>query len=182
MRVGGDMRLSKSSFLQTLCWALALSLPSLVVAQDGPRATGDAATRPGAAVTSADSPVTTLGPQSRSEMNTAEELPDSPGAEWAKSQEPASQQTSSSVSAQDDETKTDSQQRTQRPVGTAAAEAPKVTGITAAEPAGVAIAPAKQRRVRTIVLKVGAIVAAGAALGTVVALSAGTSSKPPGAH
>jgi len=70
----------------------------------------------------------------------------------------------------------------QRPVGTAAAEAPKVSGITAAQPAGVAIAPAKQHRVRKIVLRVGAIVGAGAALGTVIALTAGTSSKPPGAH
>ena len=74
------------------------------------------------------------------------------------------------------------QQNQQRPVGTAAAEAPKVSGITAAQPAGVAIAPAKQRRVRTIVLRVGAIVGAGAALGTVIALTAATPSKPPGAH
>jgi hypothetical protein len=67
-------------------------------------------------------------------------------------------------------------------VGTAAAEAPKVNGVTAAQPAGVAIAPAKQRRVRTIVLRVGALVGAGAALGTVIALTAATPSKPPGAH
>ncbi len=73
-------------------------------------------------------------------------------------------------------------QKPQRPVGTAAAEAPKVSGITAAQPAGVAIAPAKQHRVRKIVLRVGAIAGAGAALGTVIALTAGTSSKPPGAH
>jgi hypothetical protein len=36
--------------------------------------------------------------------------------------------------------------------------------------------------VRTIVIKVGAIVGAGAALGTVIALTAATPSKPPGAH
>ncbi len=73
-------------------------------------------------------------------------------------------------------------QKPQRPVGTAAAEAPTVSGVTAAQPAGVAIAPAKQRRVRTLVLKVGAIVGAGVAVGTVIALTAATSSKPPGAH
>ena len=112
-------------------------------------------------------------------------LPDSPGAVLAKSQEPA--QTTSS-SAQSTAPQTDSQkpdkrdQKLQRPVGTAAAEAPKVSGITAAQPAGAAIAPAKQRRVRTIVLKVGAVLGAGAAIGTVVALSAATPSKPPGAH
>jgi hypothetical protein len=70
----------------------------------------------------------------------------------------------------------------QRPVGTAAAEAPNASGIAASQPAGVAIAPAKQRRVRTIVLRTGAIIAAGVAVGSVVALTAGTSSKPPGAH
>ncbi len=174
------MCLFKRSFLQTLGWVLVLSLPSLVVAQDVQRATDEPATRPQGAATSADSPVTTPGSQSRSEINTVEELPDSPGAEWAKSQEPLPQHASSTPAAQS--TETNNQDKTQRPVGTAAAEAPKVTGITAAEPAGVAIAPAKQRRVRTVVLKVGAIVAAGVAVGTVVALSAGTSSKPPGAH
>jgi len=106
-------------------------------------------------------------------------IPDSPGTEWARLQQPESQQ---SPSTQESQAPDPAQSKAQHPVGTAAAEAPKVTGITAAEPAGVAIAPAKQRRVRTIVLKVGAIIGAGAALGTVVALSAGTSSKPPGAH
>jgi hypothetical protein len=46
----------------------------------------------------------------------------------------------------------------------------------------VAIAPEKQRRVRTIVIRVGAIIAAGVAVGIVVGLSEATSSKPPGAH
>jgi hypothetical protein len=70
----------------------------------------------------------------------------------------------------------------QEPVGTAASEAPNVSAIAASQPAGVAIAPAKQRRVRTIVLRTGAILAAGAAIGVVVALTAATPSKPPGAH
>jgi hypothetical protein len=70
----------------------------------------------------------------------------------------------------------------QRPVGTAAAETSNASGVAASQPAGVAIAPAKQRRVRTIVLRVGALVGAGVAVGTVVALTQGTPSKPPGAH
>ena len=73
-------------------------------------------------------------------------------------------------------------QKPQRPVGTAAAEAPVVSGTTAAQPAGVAIAPGKQHRARSIIIKVGAIVGVGVAVGTTVALTAGTSSKPPGAH
>ncbi len=74
------------------------------------------------------------------------------------------------------------EQKPQRPVGTAAAEAPMVSGITAAQPAGVAVAPAKQHRVRTLVIKVGAIAGAAVALGTTMALTMGTPSKPPGAH
>jgi hypothetical protein len=44
------------------------------------------------------------------------------------------------------------------------------------------MAPAKQHRVRTIVLRTGAIIAAGVAVGAVIALTEATSSKPPGAH
>jgi len=108
------------------------------------------------------------------------ELPDSPSSSGAQDQNTSSAQTSPAVPA--DQTKSQKDQKLQRPVGTAAAEAPKVSGITAAEPAGIAIAPAKQHRVRTIVIKVGAIIGAGAALGTVIALTAATPSKPPGAH
>jgi len=38
-------------------------------------------------------------------------------------------------------------------------------GIAASQPAGVAIAPAKQRRTRTIILRMGAIIGAGVAVG-----------------
>jgi hypothetical protein len=70
----------------------------------------------------------------------------------------------------------------QKPVGTAAAGSVPATGVAASQPAGNAIAPGKQRRVRSIVLKTGAIIAAGVAVGSVAALTLGTSSKPPGAH
>lgn len=115
-------------------------------------------------------------------------LPDSPGVLWAKSQSPPQQSAEAqSITPQSDQNADagkdkNNAEKLQRPVGTAAAEAPKVSGVTAAQPAGAAIAPAKQHRVRTIVLKVGAILGAGAAVGTVVALSAATPSKPPGAH
>ena len=122
-----------------------------------------------------------------------QELPDSPGTVWAKSQNPVPQTANPQTAAPQSDTSSAGQdsankdrdkndQKLQRPVGTAAAEGPKVSGITAAEPAGAAIAPAKQHRVRTLVIKVGAILGAGAAIGTVVALSAATPSKPPGAH
>jgi hypothetical protein len=66
------------------------------------------------------------------------------------------------------------------PVGAATAESVPTAGGAAAKPAGVAIAPAKQHQTRSLMLKVGAAVAAGAALGTIFALSHGTSSTPPG--
>jgi hypothetical protein len=115
------------------------------------------------------------------------ELPDSPGAVAAQSENQAAPggsnpQTQSSSGSQTAPPPDTAAQKPERPVGTAAAEAAPVSGITAAQPAGVAVAPAKQHRVRTLVLRVGAIVGAGAALGAVVALSEGTSSKPPGAH
>ena len=66
------------------------------------------------------------------------------------------------------------------PVGAATAESVPTAGGAAAKPAGVAIAPAKQHQTRSLLLKIGAVAAAGAALGTIFALSHGTSSTPPG--
>ena len=120
------------------------------------------------------------------------ELPDSPGATLAQAQATSDQQTTPSQSSatqagasQTSASRTSAGQGTpppQKPVGTAAAEAPSTSGVAASEPAGVAIAPAKQRRVRTIVIRTGAIIGAAVAVGVVVGLTEGTSSKPPGAH
>jgi len=125
------------------------------------------------------------------------ELPDSPGVLVARASAPfqfegatGQSQTSAAMptpvaqseTAQGQTPQAQTHGTPQKPVGTAAAEAPEASGIAASQPAGVAIAPAKQRRVRTIVLRTGAIIAAGVAVGAVVALSEGTPSKPPGAH
>lgn len=67
------------------------------------------------------------------------------------------------------------------PLGTAAAEKGRTAGGGASRPAGVAIAPAKQKRSRGLLIKLGALAAAGAAVGTVYALSRGTGSVPAGA-
>jgi cytoskeletal protein RodZ len=111
---------------------------------------------------------------------TASPLPDSPGATAGQSsseKQPLGTETLAQSQAPPDPPPTP-----QRPVGTAAAEAPYVSGVAASQPAGVAIAPAKQRRLRTILIRTGVIIGAGVAIGTVVALSEATSSKPPGAH
>src|SRR6185369_2128355 len=55
-------------------------------------------------------------------------------------------------------------------------------GSAASKPAGAAIAPAKQRRTRSLLIKLGIIAGAGAALGTVYGLSKGSPSRPPGAR
>jgi hypothetical protein len=124
------------------------------------------------------------------------ELPESPGAVQLGSTERVQAQSSAAVQPQSptsqpspsepaqppSQTVQPSPSAAQKPVGTAAAETSKVSGVAASQPAGVAIAPAKQRRVRLIVIRVGAILGAGAAVGAVVALTQATPSKPPGAH
>ena len=72
----------------------------------------------------------------------------------------------------------DSQQTQDQPVGTAAAPYEKTTGIAASRPAGAVIAPAKQRRARSILIRVGVIVGGAVAIGTVVALTHGSPSRP----
>jgi len=172
---------------QGLCWLVFAVFPFtlMVSAQDAQTA----ASTPQAA------PSITLVDQSEGSQtvpvanNTVTELPDSPGAVQTQTESPQQgTQAPQAPTTQSGSTQTAApapaaqQSKPQRPVGTAAAEAPMVSGISAAQPAGVAIAPAKQRRVRTLVIKVGAIVGAGVALGTTLALTRGTPSKPPGAH
>lgn len=174
------MRSLDKRFLYAAFCAFALSVPGTVFAQGSRSAVGLPT-----AVSSSTTPSDELA---------SPEFPDSPGAAWSSAQNARAQQESSTLPATSPAIQTGTSQATtaqdqaqepqqpQRPVGTAAAEAPKVSGITAAQPAGVAIAPGKQHRVRTIVIKVGAIMGAGVALGTVIALSEATPSKPPGAH
>ena len=114
----------------------------------------------------------------------ASALPNSPGmtASQSSTDKSYTDKTSSGTQTLAQAQAPDSPATPQRPVGTAAAEAPYVSGVAASQPAGVAIAPAKQRRLRTILIRTGVIIGAGVAIGTVVALSEATSSKPPGAH
>jgi hypothetical protein len=70
----------------------------------------------------------------------------------------------------------------QKPLGTAAAGIVSTPAVAASRPEGAALAPAKQRRVRLLVIKLGIVAAAAVALGTTVALSSASPGKPPGAH
>jgi hypothetical protein len=73
---------------------------------------------------------------------------------------------------------TDQQNPAQAPVGTAAAPVARPTGVAGSRPAGAVIAPGKQRRVHTFLIRTTIIIAAAAAVGTVVALSKGSPSRP----
>jgi anti-sigma B factor antagonist len=103
-------------------------------------------------------------------------LPDSPGTVRSQTADGSQLSTASQPSPNQQ------QDVPQEPVGTAAAEFIKTTGVAASKPAGSAIAPAKQRRARSILIKVAAIAGAGVAVGAVVALSAASPSRPVGSH
>ena len=95
------------------------------------------------------------------------ELPENPGR--SNTQEPAN---SAPTTAQP-------QQQKQEPNGTAVAPQMQTSGGAASKPAGVAIAPPKQRRVRSLLIKLGVLAGAGVAIGTVVGLSAASPSHVP---
>jgi hypothetical protein len=69
-----------------------------------------------------------------------------------------------------------------KPVGTAVAPAANTTGIAGSRLTGAVIAPAKQRRVRAILISVGVVVGACVAVGIVAALSHSSSSQPQMSH
>ncbi len=117
-------------------------------------------------------------PEANSGSAAANQLPDSPGTSASSSAQqlpapPPPGQASASQPAQTPAA---------RPPGAAAAEISNTGGVTASEPAGIAVAPAKQRRLRSWIIKLGAVAGAGVAVGTALALSQASPSKPPGAH
>jgi outer membrane biosynthesis protein TonB len=108
--------------------------------------------------------------------------PDAPVPAQQPTQQPAAQQSAPLAPGLETRPAADPQQRQDnpnaRPVGTAAAPATRPTGTTASRPAGAAIAPAKQRRVKPILIRIGIIVGAAAAVGAVAGLSKSSSSRP----
>ena len=99
--------------------------------------------------------------------------PDAP-SEVQRSQQAQQEQTAPA-------TQSTQQKQPANPLGTAAAQEGPTRGGVASKPAGEAIAPAKQRQVRSLLIKVGLLAAGAAAVGTVFALTRGTPSIPPGA-
>jgi len=89
-------------------------------------------------------------------------------------QQPASQPQQQNQQSQ----QPNSAQDGQAPVGTAAAPYEKPTGVPGSRPAGAAIAPAKQRRVRAIVISLAVILAGAGAIGAVAGMSKASHSQP----
>lgn len=107
-------------------------------------------------------------PASPSTMQPPVELPENPGS---------TVQPQSSTPAQN--APQQKQNQPQQPSGTAVAPPVEVSGGAASKPAGVAIAPPKQRQIRSLLIKFGFLVGAGAAIGTVVGLSAASPGHVP---
>ena len=99
-------------------------------------------------------------------------LPDSPSPAQFQSAVQGGQPATSQSAAEQQ------QEATPKPVGSAAAPLEKTTGVAASRPAGAVIAPAKQRRAGSILIRVSIEIGAAVAIGTVVALSHGSSSRP----
>ncbi len=121
----------------------------------------------------AQPPTAPASPQTRNQSRVeGKDLPDSPGALLAQANTPQSPAADPEQPAKKKTT----------PVGTAAAEEIGPSGVAASRPAGMALAPMKQKRVRLLLIKVGLLAAAGIAIGTTVALSKASPSSPPGSH
>ena len=99
-----------------------------------------------------------------SSVQPADELPSAPVPQ--SSSQPQNQQSQQPQAPQ------------QPPVGTAAAPYEKPTGVPGSRPAGAAIAPAKQRRVRAIVISLGLVLAGAGAIGAVAGMSKASHSQP----
>ncbi len=122
--------------------------------------------------------VSSAEPKSAGTENASHALPGPDGSE----SEAAQSQAASSSSNDATPTTSEGQNGPAKAVGTAAAPAPEVTGVAGSRLTGAVIAPAKQRRVRTFLIRVGVVVGACVAIGTVVALSHSSPSQPRMAH
>ncbi len=145
---------------------------------DSPGAVHSASFRIAAMTQQESVPPQPQGEESNSQPTSAQpQSSDQPQANSSAPEEPAREPAASHASSQ-----SQPPHQPHEAVGTAAAESIAVTGVAASRPAGAAVAPAKQRRVRTLLIKVGALVGVGVAVGTTFALSQSSPSRPPGSR
>jgi hypothetical protein len=153
---------------------IVLLLVPFVSATALPESDQNAGEQAGAVSSAQTSPPDNSAQKTNTEPSQPETFPNSPGSVRSQGAENGSPFAGQSSPLRD--------QQAQEPVGTAAAGTVEATGVAASKPAGAAIAPAKQRRTRAFLIKVGALVGASVAVGTVVALSSASPSRPPGAR
>lgn len=101
-------------------------------------------------------------------------LPSAPQPAASASQHAGQSNTSSTTTSSADTR----QYSTSTPLGTAAAPYIRPEGVPGSRPAGAAIAPGKQRRIRVIAIRLGLLLGAGIALGTVAAATLGSPRRP----
>ena len=175
------MELTSPLITRIICAGLVMALVTPPAAKAGDeKQDAPAVQQSQAAQTSsppADGGPTSATGESQTAQTTPDQLPDSPDAVRSQASDQNKPSTAPQSSSQEPP-----KGQTQKPVGTAAAEVQNSTGDAAFKPAGAAIAPAKQGRKRMILIKVGALVGAGVALGSVAALSSASPSRPPGSH
>lgn len=175
---------ARTALVLALVTALA-GVPSALAQQTQPAATPNVSPTPAPQADQTQQPTQTPIPgntqvdptQGPLEPVAPPPLPDSPSASQPAQQQPITVQTAPATNAP----AVPSGHRPIDPQGAATAETAPTLGGAASKPAGAAIAPAKQRQMRSFLIKLGAIAGAGIALGTVYALTRGTSSTPPGA-
>jgi cytoskeletal protein RodZ len=121
-------------------------------------------------------PLANAGEISTQQDSTGQAVQGTPAAQAQPQESESSSQSPQSTTPQ---AGTDQQQNgVTKPVGTAAAPMGNTSGVAASRPAGAVIAPAKQRRARAILIRVSIVAAAAIAVGTVVALSRASPSRP----
>ncbi len=157
----------------TMSFALC-GVPELLQAQSN---------SPQTSTTQSATPDPSRGPQQPAGNEPAAPLPEAPSANAPEATSPSTPSAAPATSSSQNtpNTSSSSQDQTQAPAGAAAAQRAETAGGAASRPAGNAIAPAKQRQTRSLLIKVGAVAAAGAAAGLIYGLSRGTGSLPPGA-
>jgi hypothetical protein len=131
-------------------------------------------------------PMPPLDPAEAASTPTSSDLlPDSPGtleSAQLENQAPVTQQSEAQPQNPQPVAQQPPPPMPKEPLGTAAAQTVPTMGIAASRPAGAALAPAKQHRIRTILIRTGAVVGAAAVVGVTMALTEASPSKPPGAH
>jgi hypothetical protein len=103
-----------------------------------------------------------------------------PGADLPQAPDPAAQPGTQQQSEQAfaSSSQDGQPQDAQKPVGTAAGPYTRPSGVAGSRPAGAAIAPSKQKRKKSLAIRVGLIVGGAVAVGTVAGLSMASSSRP----